>query len=485
MKILCFFILLKRFKIYDFMKRFALLLFGSILYSHFVFSQSTIPVLNLDVFEEPGANWVIASDLTTDFNKSTAKLVSGDGIVVNIPAKGATNLVTKAQLKGDVENDFDFLTTKGSRSAVYILGRYKIQLSDSWPESADPLSRVGVIDVNNVENSVSFHTEQPISNVGKAPGLWQHLKVKFKSPAFDGSGKKTEKASFEEVYLNGVLIHQGIALEGPSNGSGFNDERTEGPLVFQADEDHLIAFKNIQYRTIEKPDQPIAAARRFRMVNPIIVEAEGEPYVLRSYLLFDKGKRTHVISVGNPNHTNYSYDLKRGSILQFWRGGFVDATGMWESRGEPQLAIPLGAVTTLSSAPSFALLSNSNSVWPDSIPFDDFHNKGYSYDNNKNVTFHYEYSGFNVDDKISMVADGKSLKREVSVTNAPENLYFRIASGKEIESLGKGLFVIDGKSYYITVNERLKPFIRKLQNTEELVIAFSKNLSSLEYSIIW
>src|SRR5690606_28619427 len=144
----------------------------------------------------------------------------------------------------------------------------KIQLSDSWPDSQDPLSRVGVIDVNDVENSVSFHTEQPISNVGKAPGLWQHLKVKFKSPAFDDSGKKTDKASFEEVYLNGVLIHQGIALEGPSNGAGFNDESTEGPLVFQADEGHFIAFKNIQYRTIEKLDQSPAAARRFRMVNP-------------------------------------------------------------------------------------------------------------------------------------------------------------------------------------------------------------------------
>src|SRR5690606_36951504 len=250
---------------------------------------------------------------------------SGDGIVVNIPTKGATNLVTKAQLKGDVEIDFDFLTTKGSRSAVYILGRYKIQLSDSWPDGADPLSRVGVIDVNNAENSFSFHTEQPISHVGKAPGLWQHLKVKFRSPVFDGSGKKTEKASFEEVYLNGVLIHQGIALEGPSKGSGFNDERAEGPLVFQGDAGHLIAFKNIQYKGFQKePVQQLtgAAARRFRMVNPIIVEAEGEPYVLRSYLLFDKGKRTHVISVGNPNHTNYSYDLKQGSILQFWRGGF-------------------------------------------------------------------------------------------------------------------------------------------------------------------
>jgi len=470
------------------MKKVVLLLLGSILCSNYVFSQSSISTSNFDAFEKPGENWLIVSDLTTDFNKSTAKFVKGSGIVVNTPVKGATNLVTIAQLEGDVEINFDFLTTKGSNSAIYIMGRYKIQLTDSWPGTQDPLARIGVIDVNNTGNSVSSHTEQPISNVGKAPGLWQHLKVRFKSPTFDNSGKKVGKAYFEEIYLNGVLIHQDVALEGSSDGTGFNDESAKGPLIFQADEDHVLAFRNINYKVIdEEAGQQLTGvdAERFRMINPIIVKAEAEPYILRSYLLFDNNKRTHVISVGNPNHTNYSYDLKQGSILQFWRGGFVDATDMWESRGEPQLAKPLGAVTTLSSAPSFALLSNSNSIWPDSIPFDDFHNKGYSFDNDKNVTFHYEYGGFNVDDKISMVPNGESLKREVSVTNAPENLYFRIASGKEIESLGKGLFVIDGKSYYIKVNERLKPVIRKSQGADELVIAFNKTLSSLEYSIIW
>ncbi|TCK82629.1 family 16 glycoside hydrolase [Albibacterium bauzanense] len=469
------------------MKKVVLLLLGSIICSNYVFSQSSVPTSNFDAFEKPGENWLIVSDLITDFNKSTTKFVKGNGIVVNTPMKGATNLVSGLQLEGDTEIDFDFLTTNGSNSAVYIMGRYKIQLSDSWPESQNPLSRIGTIDVNKAESSISFHTKQPISNVGKAPGLWQHLKVKFKSPTFDSSGKKVDKASFAEVYLNGVLIHQGISLEGPSDGAIFNDESTKGPLVFQADENHVLAFRNISYKSFEEPVQQLTgdAARRFRMVNPIIVEAKAEPYVLRSYLLFDNGKRTHVISVGNPNHTNYSYDLKQGSILQFWRGGFVDATDMWESRGEPQLATPLGALITLSSAPSVALLSNSDSIWPDSIPFDDFHNKGYSLDNNKNVTFHYEYSGFNVDDKISMVANGESLIREVSVTNAPTNLYFRIASGKVIESLGKGLYVIDGKSYYIKVNERLKPIIRKSRNADELVIAFSKNISSLEYSIIW
>jgi hypothetical protein len=157
---------------------------------------------------------------------------------------------------------------------------------------------------------------------------------------------------------------------------------------------------------------------------------------------------------------------------------------MWESRGEPQLAIPLGAVTTLSAAPSFAFLDDPSSAWPDSIPFDEFDNQGYSLDSGRNPTFHYRYGGVSVDDKITMVENGESLKREIKVTNAPPNLFFRLASGKSVESLGKGLYLIDDKAYYIRVDGRLKPTVRKAHGMEELVVAFD-NLSSLDYSIIF
>jgi hypothetical protein len=470
------------------MKKIVFLIVGCILCTHYGYSQSTVSTSDLTAFENPGENWSIVSDLVTDFNKSNAKFIKGTGIIVNTPSKEPSNLVSKTKLDGIFEVDFDFLTTKGSSSAVYLLGRYKIQLSDSWPEIKNPLGRIGVISANSPENNNSYQVHQPINNVGKAPGLWQHLKVKFKSPTFDSSGKRIDKARFEEVYLNGVLIHQAIEVDGLSDGASFNDESASGPLVFQADDKHFLAFRNINIKTIqETPIQQLmsSAPEQFRLVDPIIVKPETEPYVLRSYLLFENDKRTHVISVGNPNHTNYSYDLKQGAILQFWRGGFVDATEMWHSRGEPQLATPLGAVTILSSAPSFARLDNSTSLWPDSIPFDDFHNKGYSLDANKNLVFQYEYAGFHVADKIAMEASGESLKREINVTNAPQNLYFRIASGNIIESLGKGLYVIDGKSYYIKVGDGMKPVIRRVHNAEELVMPVSIADSSFEYSIIW
>lgn len=474
------------------MKRIILLLFCCVLSSQYAFSQTShrIPLSQLDEFENPGKNWILASDVSIDLNKSTIKLVTGKGVLVNQPVKGSTNLVSKTQIEGDSEISFEFMTSRQSSSALYIFGRYKILLTDSWSNPHASQSDLGTLEVNSSDNS-GFNFVLPYSKVEKAPGLWQHMRIKFRAPEFDASGIKTKNARYEEVYLNGILIHQDIAVTGPSKGSLFNDESTSGPIVLLADEARAIAFRNISYHSLAPykaatvPENRWAAMEFFRPTNPILLNPDTDPYLLRSYLVSDNKKYTHVISVGNPNQTNFSYDLKQGSILQFWRGQFVDVTEMWVARGEPQLAKPLGTVTALSPAPTLAVLNNIDDNWPDSIDFDTFKTKGYSLDIDKNPTFHYEYGGFSVDDKISMDSKGEALKREINVRNVPPGLHIRLASAKLIESMGKGLYAIDGKSYYIKIDQRLKPIIRKAQHSEELLIPISKSTSSLEYSIIF
>lgn len=474
------------------MKKNILLLFCCVALSQFAFTQTQhrIPLSQLDEFENPSKNWILVSDLSIDLHKSTLKLVNGKGVLVNQPVKGSTNLVSKTHIEGDSEISFEFMTSKQSQSAIYIYGRYKILLTDSWSNPRVSQNDLGALEVNPIDNS-TFNSIPPYSKVEKAPGLWQHMRIKFRTPEFDNSGIKTKNARYEEVYLNGVLVHQDIAVTAPSNGSLFDDESKSGPLVFMADEDHAIAFRNINYRSLAPskkatvPENRWAAMEFFRPTSPILLNPEKDPYLLRSYLVSDNKKYTHVISVGNPNQTNFSYDLKQGSILQFWRGQFVDVTEMWVARGEPQLAKPLGVVTALSPTPTLAVLNGIDVAWPDSIDFDTFKSKGYSLDVNKNPTFHYEYSGFSVDDKISMDREGEALNREINVWNAPPGLHIKLASAKLIESMGKGLYAIDGKSYYIKIDQRLKPIIRKSQHSEELLIQLTKSTSSLEYSIIF
>ncbi len=84
------------------------------------------------------------------------------------------------------------------------------------------------------------------------------------------------------------------------------------------------------------------------------LETDERPYLLRSFLNFPPTriydfaeKRTHVVNVGEAGGPHYSYDLHNGSLLQMWRGGFVDVGDMWVGRGEPQTARALGSVVAL------------------------------------------------------------------------------------------------------------------------------------------
>ncbi|MDZ7690891.1 MAG: PA14 domain-containing protein [Balneolaceae bacterium] len=57
-------------------------------------------------------------------------------------------------------------------------------------------------------------------------------------------------------------------------------------------------------------------------INPIFVEAKDEP-VLRSFRDLPEGDRiTHAISVSSPDNIHYTYDLKKGNLVQLWRGRF-------------------------------------------------------------------------------------------------------------------------------------------------------------------
>ena len=467
--------------------RFVPILCMGIFYAYSAFSQqptgvSAIPLTSLEAFQQSGKNWIISSDAGADFTKDgDIHSISGIGAVVNIVTpNNHSHLITKESF-GDLALELDFMMTKNSNSGVYLQGRYEIQLFDSWTKLNPTFSDCGGIyqrwDESRGNNNEGYEGIAPLMNVAKAPGLWQHLKVIFRAPKFNEKGKKISDAIFEQVYLNGALIHIQVKVTGPTRASIYEDEQPAGPLMFQGDHGN-IAFRNIQYSI------PDISAKNEITENPIIINPEGKPYLLRSYLNFGDKKLTHVISVGNPNQLNFSYDLKQGALFQIWRGDFLEVTDMWHERGEPQLAKPLGAVITLSDAPALAVLTNPLEQWPNSIAFDDFQNKGYTLDANRFPTFLYAINTINVSDKFSSQGS-TSLLRELQITGAPEGLYIRLASDTQIELIGNGLYAIGNKNYYITVADSLKPVIRKSLTGQELIVAIPVNTASLSYSITW
>jgi|GEM_PF-1246921 len=444
------------------------------------------PALSLSDFKPTTGsekNWEPVADATFGIAADKIKKTAGTGVILYTGnAQGAALSTNEAY--GDTQAEFDFAVDKGASLAVLLQGRYRVSLADSWVATTPVTADMGGIGPLK-QNGGAFTGLAPLMNVAKAPGLWQHVLIKYRAPKLNGN-TKTSNALFEEVYINGVLVQENAEVTAPSVGSTFDTEAGSGPLVFLAG-NGTVAIKNVKVSTLA----PVVVAtgtqvRRVRRVpNPILLDPSGKNYLLRSFVNFNGKKRTHVVSLGSTGQVNYSYDVKQGALFQAWHGPFMDVTEMWEQRGEPQLAKPRGSVVALSEAPALTVLLNKEtSVWPDSLKFDDLKNMGYTLDKQRNPTFEYEMGGYHVNDKVAVGNADKSISRQITVTNAPANLYARLAKGATITAAGNGLFIVGDKGYYVQIDEKLKPWIRYSQNSSELLVPVTSN-NPVIYSLIW
>ena len=432
-------------------------------------SVSIALTANTVLTQEP-SDWIIASAVTMVPGTDKLSYDQGEGVILHKPGKNQTPLVLNVQVSGDVQVDLEFMASSGSNPVLNFLGKYPITLAGT---------KAGTVEVNSHEENPFMRVSTPTVNVAKAPGLWQHLKIRYRA----GEANGIAKPSFEAIYLNGVLIHQQLFVE--ADAASDND-----PLLSFLCPTGAVAIRNVHYRKLESlkeptpPADPRAARRFYRVTNPIILNADDEPYLLRSFLMYEGTKKTHSISVGNPDHSNFSYDMKEGALLQVWRGEFMDVTDMWEQRGEPQTATPLGAVVTLTGKPTLAVLTTDADRWPDTIAFDDMHNKGYTIDDAGVPTFEYKLEGMQVSDRIASQSGGKSLERTLTVSDPVAGASCLVAEGKTIQMVAKGLYAVNDKSYYVQIDKRAGAFVRKTANGEELIVPI-ENRGQVSYSIIW
>ena len=153
-----------------------------------------------------------------------SKPTKGTGILVNLPDKKnhGADLYTNFE-HGDLDMELDYMMAKGSNSGIYLQGRYELQLEDSWGVKPPTFGNNGGIyqrwDESKPEAERGYEGYAPRQNAGRAPGLWQHLKVSFQAPRFDASGKKIQNAKIIRAELNGVVIHEDLELLGPTRGA--------------------------------------------------------------------------------------------------------------------------------------------------------------------------------------------------------------------------------------------------------------------------
>ena len=191
-----------------------------------------------------GETWKAAPDVKID-PADEKKLVAAEaasgsatGVLFRQPIQKGSDLYTEAEF-GDCELHGEFMVPKSSNSGIYLMGRYEVQVLDSFGK---PDAQLGQGDVGAI-----YSAAKPSKNASKKPGEWQTFDIVFQAARFDASGKKMQNAKFVSITLNGVEIQKDVEVKGPTGGHLYNDEKPTGPLLLQGDHG-IVAFRNLRVR---------------------------------------------------------------------------------------------------------------------------------------------------------------------------------------------------------------------------------------------
>ena len=149
--------------------------------------------------------WQAGIAATNDKGQLTFK--EGTGELVNT-AGGGIDIYTEQEF-GDCRVELEVMIPKGSNSGIYLMGRYEIQILDSFGRTKLGMGDMGAI----------YSVAVPKVNASLKPGEWQKYVIDFQAPRFEGK-KKVANAKFLKVVLNNQVIHENAeVLKGATGGS--------------------------------------------------------------------------------------------------------------------------------------------------------------------------------------------------------------------------------------------------------------------------
>jgi Domain of Unknown Function (DUF1080) len=218
--------------------------------------------------------------------------------------------------------------------------------------------------------------------------------------------------------------------------------------------------------------------------DPVLVQATANT-VLRSFVDLPGGTRVvHAVNVGSAGKVHYSYDMDHGTVIQVWRGDFLDATPMWHERGDGS-SKPLGAVSYFGD-PAFtvAALANVDAPWPTDTTGSGYRPKGYILNDKDEPSFQYLMQGLLVKDALHVSENKEGLQRTITLPPGAVNYYARLTVAKTIEELTPTLYLVGDKLFYIQLDDSggEKPLLRKSGSSVELIVPVK---NQLKYSILF
>lgn len=215
--------------------------------------EAAVQLLNgkdLAAWQKPTGDWAVVKNVTLDAaDPGRFRTLEGEGAAVNGDKGKTTHLISKDEF-GDVELHIEFCVAKKSNSGVYLMGRYEVQIYDSYGIEKDQYAGIecgGIYPRWIANQNVDGHS--PRLNASKPAGDWQTFDIVFRAPRFDANGNKIANAKFVRVLHNGKTVHENVELKGPTRAGLFEDEKAVGPLMLQGDHGP-IAYRNIIVRKL-------------------------------------------------------------------------------------------------------------------------------------------------------------------------------------------------------------------------------------------
>jgi type 1 glutamine amidotransferase/HEAT repeat protein len=200
---------------------------------------------DFSLWQDNVETWQVVGEVMMDPG-NPKKLASnqGTGVIVNGPNDRTVDICSKTEF-GDVQAHIEFMVPQKSNSGVYFMGRYEVQLFDSWGVINPSYSDCGGIYQrwDDKRNPKGYEGYAPSTNASLPAGQWQSFDVTFRAPRFDAAGSKIANAKFEKVILNGIVVHENVEVTGPTRASKFADEKPTGPLMLQGDHGP-VAYRN-------------------------------------------------------------------------------------------------------------------------------------------------------------------------------------------------------------------------------------------------
>jgi hypothetical protein len=129
-------------------------------------------------------------------------------------AVARNNGIRSKQSFGDCQLHLEFATPEQvegqgqgrGNSGVYLMGRYELQILDSYENETYVDGQCGSI----------YKQQPPMVNASRKPGEWQSYDIIFTAPRFDEEGGLA-KPAYVTVLHNGVVIHNHYELQGSTS----------------------------------------------------------------------------------------------------------------------------------------------------------------------------------------------------------------------------------------------------------------------------